>query len=112
MTVRLTKEEFIRRSMRGEVFAYETNKFHYDKTKYNPFRMDDNEMGDTWNIINTCTEFIVLPKEERRYRYIRGREGISELSIGYINDAYAKRNHYTKDNGWHKLEDDYIEVIV
>jgi len=109
MTVRLTKEDFIRRSMRGEVFAYETNKFHYDKTKYNPFRMDDNEMGDIWRMVNGYTEFILLPKKERRYRYKTEDVGITQITPSYMSDEYADKWKYSQ-KGFIKLEEDYIDV--
>lgn len=36
----LTKDEFITRSMAGEVFISNHNKFFYDTKSINPFRID------------------------------------------------------------------------
>ena len=109
MGIRLTKEDFIRRSMRGDVFAYGTSKFYYDKTKYNPFIMDYNEMGDTWRMFDGYTEFTLLTRKERIYRYKTEDVGITQITPSYMSDEYADKWKYSQ-KGFIKLKDDYIDV--
>ena len=50
----LTKEEFIERSMKGEVFIHEVtgNKFFYDKSKDTPFRLNNYPFLTDWGLFD------------------------------------------------------------
>ena len=50
----LTKEEFIERSMKSEVFIHEVtgNKFFYDKSKDTPFRLNNYPFLTDWGLFD------------------------------------------------------------
>ena len=65
MKVKLTKEEFIKRSMNGEVFELDGYKFFYNKDKTNPFRMEEQDLKGCWSYFNGETEFTVVEPEPK-----------------------------------------------
>ena len=67
MKVKLTKEEFIKRSMNGEVFELDGYKFFYDNNEKNPFRLEDEDLEDNWSQFNGINEFTVVePKAKTK----------------------------------------------
>ena len=62
----LTKEEFIERSMKGEVFIHEVtgNKFFYDKSKDNPFRFKNNQLLTAWGLFDKNDELFRSEKQK------------------------------------------------
>jgi hypothetical protein len=63
MKVKLTKEEFIKRSMKGEVFELYNCKFFYDKDKTNPFRIEGDDLNGCWSYLDGINEFTVVEPE-------------------------------------------------
>ena len=55
----LTKEEFITRSMAGEVFIRVGGgrRYFYDETEVNPFRLSGAPMSDAWQYMDGKTLF-------------------------------------------------------
>lgn len=67
MKVKLTKEEFIKRSMKGEVFELYDCRYFYDSNKINPFRIDDVGLGGCWDNFNGINKFTVVePKKKTK----------------------------------------------
>ena len=67
MKVKLTKEEFIKRSMNGEVFELDGYEYFYDKDKINPFRIDECDLKGWWSYFNGKNEFTVVePKTKTK----------------------------------------------
>ena len=67
MKVKLTKEEFIRRSMNGEVFELDGFFYSYDSSERNPFRIDDMVLDGYWDDFNGINEFTVVePKQKTK----------------------------------------------
>ena len=67
MKVKLTKEEFIKRSMNGEVFIFSGYKYSYDESKNNPFRIEDVGLNGGWEAFNGINEFTVIePKPKTK----------------------------------------------
>ena len=67
MKVKLTKEEFIRRSMNGEVFELDGFFYSYDSSERNPFRIDDMVLDGYWDDFNGINEFTVVePKSKTK----------------------------------------------
>ena len=111
MEFTLTKEEFIERSMKGEVFIHKGNRYFYDDNYDIPFRCNDICLRAGWSNFNDKTIFTLeKPIKERRWRWQKDKEEISYLSE-YLSDKYAKINKYSKTN-WHKRKNDYIDVEI
>ena len=55
----LTKEEFITKSMAGEVFIRVSGgrRYFYDETEVNPFRLSGTPMSDAWQHMDGKTLF-------------------------------------------------------
>ena len=67
MKVKLTKEEFIKRSMRGEVFELNGYKYFYDEKEINPFRIERMGMNGSWGDFDGVNEFTVVePKSKTK----------------------------------------------
>ena len=67
MKVKLTKEEFIKRSMHGEMFEFDGYKFFYDSSKIIPFRVDDHDLRGLWCYFDGENEFTVIePKPKTK----------------------------------------------
>ena len=62
----LTKEEFIERSMKGEVFIHEVtgNKFFYDKSKDIPFRLNNDHLLTAWELFDKNDELFRSEKQK------------------------------------------------
>ena len=107
----LTKEEFIKRSMAGEVFIYGGDKYFYDTCENPPFRLDGDYIRSNWGYFDGKTIFeIEEPKPiiERRWRWRKDEYGRTQTS-DYVSDKYAEIHSYIFSN-WYKVEDDYIDV--
>ena len=61
--VKLTKSEFIRRSMKGEAFELAGQKYFYDETIESPFRLNDDMLRSMWAELNGINEFTVVEPE-------------------------------------------------
>ena len=67
MKVKLTKEEFIKRSMNGEVFELYDCKYFYDKDESNPFRLDGVDLINNWSQFDGVNKFkVVKPKAKTK----------------------------------------------
>ena len=67
MKVKLTKEEFIKRSMSGEVFKLNDCKYFYDAELDIPFRCDNSYLHGDWRYFNGINEFTVVePKSKTK----------------------------------------------
>lgn len=110
-TTTLTKEEFITRSMAGEVFINNGSKLFYDPTKTNPFRIGDAGLGNSWSIFDGKTVFRVKAPVERRWRWRRDNEGFTSES-NYMTEECAVERGHTPQNGWYKVENIFIDVNV
>ena len=68
-TFKLTKEEFITRSMAGDVFEFRGNTFYYDNNeKSNPFRLCQQALSSDWDKFNGINEFtLVEPEPEMEF---------------------------------------------
>ena len=67
MKVKLTKEEFIKRSMAGEVFEFDSYKYFFFFFEKNPFRFEELGMDESWGDLNAENEFTVIePKQKTK----------------------------------------------
>lgn len=109
----LTKEEFITRSMAGEVFVYNNNKFFYNTSFTNPFRINGTGMEGSWDIFNDKTKLFTLdqskPRIERRWKYRIDLTGVKNETVGYYSDEKARID---LNNNYYKVEDCYIDVEI
>ncbi|MDQ1264560.1 MAG: hypothetical protein QG559_1561 [Campylobacterota bacterium] len=113
-TTTLTNEEFITRSMAGEVFILNGDKFYYDITKYNPFRCNTCALDILWQTFNGKTIFEIeepKPTMERRWKWRRDSFGYTVESGSYMSDIFVGNNNYSVE-GWYKVEDLYIDVEI
>ena len=108
----LTKEEFITRSMAGEVFLDGSNKLFYDMSEDIPFRYEKEPLKGNWDLFDGETKRFTLeqpkPKIERRWKYRRDLNGITEESLSYYSDKVSGQ---FKDD-WYKAEDCFIDVEI
>ena len=106
----LTKEEFITRSMKGEVFLHSNNKMFYDASENNPFRYEKEPLNGNWDFLDGKTKRFTLeqpkPKIERRWKYRRDADGVTEESLSYYSDKSTGR--FKSD--WYKADDCFIDV--
>ena len=65
MTVKLTKEEFIKRSMLGDRFIFNRFEYYFDTTEMNPFRVGRTELNYNWRFFNGRNEFTVVEPEPK-----------------------------------------------
>lgn len=95
MKVKLTKEEFIKRSIKGEVFEFDGYKFFYDKDKTNPFRMEEQDLNGCWDYFNGETEFIVVEPEPKtkivKEWLYKDVLNIWHISVNLFTDEEAKK---------------------
>lgn len=75
--VKLTKEEFIKRSMNGERFLYNGDIYHYDDSRNYPFRSENLEHSANsadiigcWNLFNGENEFEIV-KEQPKTKIVK-----------------------------------------
>ena len=109
----LTKEEFITRSMEGEVFVSNTSKFFYDTNFINPFRINEREIYSSWDLFDGETKQFTIeqpkPRIERRWKYRENRFGITQETNSYYSDEKAKTS---LTSSFYKAEDCYIDVEI
>lgn len=107
----LTKEEFIKRSMNGEVFINREDRYFYDKGEYDPFMVNNSALDGAWSNFNGKTLFTLeepKPIIERRWRWLSDTSKYTEVSARY----YSDKESTMIGDGWYKKEDDYIDVGV
>ena len=101
----LTKEEFIERSMNGDVFIDKNgNKYYYDYSLPTPFRFNNDRL-DSWWLLNGTNIFTLekpKPTYEDRYIWLKHYDGVTGCS-DYISDIYAEEEKYI-ENSWHKSD--------
>ena len=81
----LTKEEFITRSMAGEVFISVEygSRFHYDNTKTMPFRLGNDTLDQAWRRLDGYSLFTLeqpKPRIERRWKWRQDSKGYTKES--------------------------------
>ena len=111
----LTAKEFIERSMKGEVFILKTTRgrYHYDYSKANPFRVDEDSMNYSWNHLDGIYLFTLeepKPVIERRWKWRKDFKKYTAES-NFIPDIYADESLYKKED-WYKVEDLYIDIEI
>ena len=109
----LTKEEFITRSMKGEVFLDSNrDKYFYDENEDNPFRFNKSAISSAWDSFNitrfgSSNELFTLeepePVYEDRYIWLKDRKTETEASNSYMSDNHAEKFRY-KEDGWYKSD--------
>lgn len=112
-TTTLIKEEFITRSMAGEVFILEGCRYFYAPSKENPFRVDYAAIGSSWCYMDGITLFEVeepKPIIERRWKWRKDSDGCTIEDARYMSDEFIE--HYAIGGGWYKVEDLYIDVEI
>lgn len=62
-TFKLDKETFIKRSMAGDVFDFDNQKYYYANTDNNPFRVNTFGIKDEWYNFNGINEFTLVEPE-------------------------------------------------
>ena len=109
----LTKEEFITRSMAGEVFLHGNNKLFYDNSEDNPLRYEMDSLNGNWSLLDGKTKYFTLeqpkPKIERRWKYRIDKIGYTEETDCYYTDEKAKS---VLNSLYYKAEDCFIDVEV
>lgn len=109
----LTKEEFITRSMAGEVFFYNNKKVFYDSSFGNPFRYEREELNGNWDLFDGKIKIFTLgqpkPRIERRWKYRADRKDYTIETNLYYSEEKAKSS---LDSHYYKAEDCYIDVEV
>ena len=112
----LTKEEFITRSMAGEVFisTHNSKRFYYDNKYTIPFRVNNEDLDNNWSYMDGEHLFTLeqpKPKIERRWKYLKNyRDGRTMESAQYYNDS--KVNEYLDLTKWYKAECCFIDVEI
>ena len=117
----LTKEEFIKRSMKGEVFIRDDVKYFYDSSYAVPFRVSRKKDNSNlaycdWYAFNETNLFTLeqptsIIERRWKWRFDHIQEAYTSETNGYMSDLYATTHRYIKD-GWYKVEDLYIDVEV
>ena len=97
MKVKLTKEEFIKRSMDGEVFEFDGCRYFYDKKEDNPFRVGFVAINNNWRYFKGETEFTVIePKSKtkivKEWMYLLNESGMWYIANILITDEEAKKH--------------------
>lgn len=109
----LTKEEFITRSMAGEVFLDKNlSRFYYDNSKKQPFRLNDVPLTAAWSIFNGQELLTVekpKPRIERRWKWRKDKLNCTEESYYYYSDTCTLPFN---PEGWYKAEDCFIDVEI
>ena len=83
MKVKLTKEEFIKRSMNGEVFELNGCKYFYNENEKNPFRFEELGMDESWGDFNGENEFTVVEPKPKT-KIVKEWMYLDALNIWYI----------------------------
>lgn len=98
--------------MAGEVFLDGSNKIFYDASENNPFRYETHPLNGNWDLLDGKTNYFTLEqpklKIERRWKYRRDLNGITEESPSYYSD---EKSGMFKDD-WYKVEDCFIDVEI
>ena len=109
----LTKEEFITRSMAGEVFIDSYNhKHYYDDTETNPFRRSNQALRDNWDSFTDGTLFTLeepKPVFEDRWQIRKDQEGYTLSTSNYYNLYYIDKD-YKESDGYYKGPKIAVEV--
>lgn len=114
---KLTKEEFIKRSMAGEKFIGKVGDiFHYDGTHISPFRINQTVIGNSWNDFNNDSDALFTlvqpePVIERRYKWFKNEEDGETHETSFMSDDCAIRNNCLV-NGWCKDENLFRDVEI
>ena len=88
MKVKLTKEEFIKRSMDGEVFEFDSYKYFYDENEKNPFRFEELCMNESWGDFNGKNEFTVVePKNKTKTKIVKEWMYLDSLGVWHLLDS-------------------------
>ena len=99
-TFKLTKEEFIKRSMTGDVFELNGEKYYYDSNENNPFRANDMSLNGYWYYFDGINEFtLVEPEPETeswaQFRAWSGKHWVaSELLFKTLEDCIELYDSY------------------
>ena len=108
----LTPEEFISRSIKGEVFLRKGDRYHYSAGNIPPFKVGDNLLINEWSLFDGKRLFTLekpKPKIERRWLWLKDRNGYTETSY-YVSNEYAQLHNFI--GIWHKKVNDYIDVEI
>ena len=108
----LTKEEFITRSMAGEVFVYKNYRLFYDPYQIIPFRLNEEELDTCWKLFNGKELFTLeqpKPRIERRWKWRKDTSDYTEETDCYHNDANAISLIAL---GMYKAEDCFIDIEI
>ena len=108
----LTKEAFITRSMKGEVFLDSNgDKYFYDENEDNPFRFNKSAISAAWDSFNitrfgSSNELFTLeepkPVYEDRYIWLKDYDGYTVQSM-HVSDKYAESRSFKEEN-WYKSD--------
>jgi len=107
-TFKLTKGEFIKRSMAGDKFIYDNNIYYYNNDEKLPFRFDGTSLHEAWQFINGSNEFTLVkpkPKTEKQYLWRYNNLGDWKNTATYYSEKDSR-------DDWVKLEYTEIEVEV
>ena len=110
----LTKEEFITRSMAGEVFisTHSNKRFYYDNKYTIPFRLNNEDLDNNWNYMDGRHTFILeqpKPKIERRWKWRKDNKHYTEETDCYHSDANVS---HLQGSDWYKAEKCFIDVEI
>jgi len=116
--VKLTAKEFVKRGGK-EKFKRDGYTYYVDYNHCNPFRIANEKRTDnmgitsSWNDFNGINEFEVVKEKviERRWKYLQNFDGETKPSLCYCNNEKAAIHGFLK-KGWHKDENDFIDVEV
>ena len=106
----LTKKEFIKRSMKGEVFLNRGAMYFYSEEFNVPFRVDYLAIGNSWRLFDGQTLFTSeepKPIIERRWKWLKDYDDYTACT-NYLTDRYAIVNEYS-NAGYYK-SDMFIDV--
>ena len=84
MKVKLTKEEFIKRSMNGEIFKHDGYCYFYDKEENIPFRCDDSYLHGYWGYFDGINEFTVV-EPNKKTKIVKEWMHLDVLKIWHIS---------------------------
>ena len=109
----LTKEEFIIRSMAGEIFICKDSTYCYDSGFIIPFRSNINTLEMGWGLFDGITKQFTLqqpkPKIERRWKWRKDNKHYTEETDCYHSDVNVS---HLQGSDWYKAEDCFIDVEI